>query len=395
MKNKGFTLIELLAVIIILGILMIIAIPSVTKYISDSRKSSYIGTAKELVSGARNMVNDGKLEMFDTDTTYYIDVNCIKTENGEATSPYGSFTKAYVAVTYDGKGYDYYWTSVDDAGEGIKNLIKYDNLDPEQIESDLNDSNISTLRGIDGRSRTAVVSKANNCKKEGSNPATSQVSSATGTDPITYPEGKDRSNLALGDMITIGTEDFYIIKIDGNKLYLLARYNINVGSHKKPDVPEGRQDKDVVGHSQDNSFTYGDMHYSSSNYWKDKIGDGLTYPGNYCTSQEKTNCARIYDSHVLAYNYINQYGDYIRSFGVNVLEARMMTLDEQYYFRTNKTNAAVIICSTSYWIATAYDNFSVYSVNASPSSRPGSCYSPAVNYYFYDSYGIRPLIVIS
>ena len=39
-NNKGFTLIELLAVIIILGILMIIAIPSVTKYITDSRKNS-------------------------------------------------------------------------------------------------------------------------------------------------------------------------------------------------------------------------------------------------------------------------------------------------------------------------------------------------------------------
>ena len=58
MKNKkGFTLIELLAVIIILGILMIIAIPSVTKYISDSRKSSYVDTAKEIIAGARNAVN--------------------------------------------------------------------------------------------------------------------------------------------------------------------------------------------------------------------------------------------------------------------------------------------------------------------------------------------------
>ena len=40
MKNriKGFTLIELLAVIVILGLLMAIAIPSVTKYITQSRK---------------------------------------------------------------------------------------------------------------------------------------------------------------------------------------------------------------------------------------------------------------------------------------------------------------------------------------------------------------------
>ncbi len=101
MKDKnGFTLIELLAVIIILGILMIIAIPSVTKYISDSRKSSYVDTAKEIISGARNKVNDGKLGMFDTGATYYIPSSYIKTENASK-SPYGEFTEAYIAVIYE------------------------------------------------------------------------------------------------------------------------------------------------------------------------------------------------------------------------------------------------------------------------------------------------------
>ena len=36
-NNKGFTLIELLAVIVILALLMMIAIPSVTRYITQSR----------------------------------------------------------------------------------------------------------------------------------------------------------------------------------------------------------------------------------------------------------------------------------------------------------------------------------------------------------------------
>ena len=94
-KKNGFTLIELLAVIIILGILMIIAIPSVTKYISDSRKNSYVDSAKEIIGSARNLVNSGSLEMYDTDATYYIDVNCIKTENAMK-SPYGDFTNATI-----------------------------------------------------------------------------------------------------------------------------------------------------------------------------------------------------------------------------------------------------------------------------------------------------------
>ena len=47
MKNeKGFTLIELLAVIVIMGILMDVAIPSINLIIIDSRKDIYVNSAK-------------------------------------------------------------------------------------------------------------------------------------------------------------------------------------------------------------------------------------------------------------------------------------------------------------------------------------------------------------
>ena len=71
-KKKAFTLIELLAVIIILGILMIIAVPSVTKYINSSKKEAYIDSAKEIISGAKYFVNSGNVELNNKDVTYYI-----------------------------------------------------------------------------------------------------------------------------------------------------------------------------------------------------------------------------------------------------------------------------------------------------------------------------------
>jgi prepilin-type N-terminal cleavage/methylation domain-containing protein len=168
MNKKGFTLIELLAVIIILGILMIIAIPSVTKYINDSRKNAYVDTANEVIGAARNLVNSGKLEMYDTDATYYLDVKCIETENAMK-SPYGEFVDlgAFVVVTYNGKGYDYYWTSVDDAGQGIKEIVKSDKLDIDNIESDLSIDDIKTNRIIDGRNKVILIKNRNGCKKEG------------------------------------------------------------------------------------------------------------------------------------------------------------------------------------------------------------------------------------
>ena len=159
MNKKGFTLIELLAVIIILGILMIIAIPSVTSYISDSRKNAYVDTAKEIVGGARNIVNEGKLGMYDTKTTYYIPAKYVSTENS-LKSPYGEFTKAYIGITYDGTGYKYYWISVDDAGEGINKIVLVDKLDTDYIVSDLKDSDIEDkikTTGIGGRSNILIL----------------------------------------------------------------------------------------------------------------------------------------------------------------------------------------------------------------------------------------------
>ena len=163
-KKKGFTLIELLAVIIILGILMIIAIPSVTNYISNSRKSAYVDTAKEIVSGTRNVVNSGKLGMYDTNTTYYIPASYIKTENASK-SPYGEFVEAYVVVIYDGKGYSYYWISVDDAGQGVKGIISVDKLEEDNIESDIKPSDIQSIiesTGIGSRNEIKILNPDTN-----------------------------------------------------------------------------------------------------------------------------------------------------------------------------------------------------------------------------------------
>ncbi len=63
-KKNGFTLIELLAVIIILGVLMLVAIPSVTAYINNTRKESYITTVKNIIKGATNLIKKSKSSFF-------------------------------------------------------------------------------------------------------------------------------------------------------------------------------------------------------------------------------------------------------------------------------------------------------------------------------------------
>lgn len=151
MNKKAFTLIELLAVIIILGILMLVAIPSVTNYINNSRKEAYITSARNIIKGAINLVNSGELDVYDPTVTYYISKKCINLETG-GESPYGGdFNPAYVLITYDNNSFYYYWMSTDNNGMGIKKPTASNDLTAKHVEAGVKSSDITPTIGIDGR----------------------------------------------------------------------------------------------------------------------------------------------------------------------------------------------------------------------------------------------------
>ena len=130
MKNKkGFTLIELLAVIIILGILMIIAIPAVTSYIQDTKKSAFVDSAVAFMDDVRNKVNSQtNIDASDATVLYLIPAGnvegstCVKLESGGESPLASSWDYAYVGVTYnaDHSGYNYYFVGRDSGGNGLE-----------------------------------------------------------------------------------------------------------------------------------------------------------------------------------------------------------------------------------------------------------------------------------
>jgi prepilin-type N-terminal cleavage/methylation domain-containing protein len=142
LNKKGFTLIELLAVIVILGLLMAIAIPSVTRYITQSRLKTLVNSIDGFIQGVTTAVNDNEFgALSNGDKLYYIPVSneaedsCISLEKG-GTDPFGEWDEAYVVVHYDAAkySYDYFFTFIDKAGYGMA-LTKSDaiNTNGKQI----------------------------------------------------------------------------------------------------------------------------------------------------------------------------------------------------------------------------------------------------------------------
>lgn len=71
-NNKAFTLIELLAVILILGIIALIAIPTVSNILSESKKSSLKETAQTIVNTISDQCNSDDLTNKSSTYSYYI-----------------------------------------------------------------------------------------------------------------------------------------------------------------------------------------------------------------------------------------------------------------------------------------------------------------------------------
>ena len=153
MKNKkGFTLIELLAVIVILGLLMAIAIPSVTKYITESRKKSLMSTIGNYITAMINEVNDLTYTFTSDNTIYAIPIECIALERG-GTDPFGEWHQAnnaywaYVLVQYDDEtsSYRYGFTFKDSAGYGLYPTSQSKlNEQGKQIKTGLNLTKLTT-----------------------------------------------------------------------------------------------------------------------------------------------------------------------------------------------------------------------------------------------------------
>lgn len=103
MKNeKGFTLIELIAVVVILAVIMMIAVPNVVTTINKNKKETFIEDAKKFKAAVEaKIISDTSIEYPNTDSVLVFTLKQVG-QNELDESPYGvkyAEDASWVAVT--------------------------------------------------------------------------------------------------------------------------------------------------------------------------------------------------------------------------------------------------------------------------------------------------------
>jgi len=89
-NKKGFTLVELLAVIVILAVLALVAMPNVTRLMNDSRKNAFITEVENFVTYAQTSYTNSQIS---------------------GTVPKGTDESLITGQMFNGVSYDYYCVS--------------------------------------------------------------------------------------------------------------------------------------------------------------------------------------------------------------------------------------------------------------------------------------------
>ena len=215
MNKKAFTLVELLAVIVILGILIAIAIPQVTKYIESSKKSAY---ADSIISFGKQVEMANPKDFTKTSGVSIYSFEDIEIDKGDTTkSPYGTFdqNKSFVIIHCTEKKCTSYVQAVDSKNKGIK-LTDLDAI----TKKDIVDINTSDM--IFSKTQQDVINGYLNKVGDVNRDGYISISDVTaiqyhiaGTSPLS------ERNLTYADVNLDG-------KVDNHDATLIQKYNIKI-----------------------------------------------------------------------------------------------------------------------------------------------------------------------
>ena len=253
MRKNGFTLIELLAVIVILAIIALIATPIILGIINDARRESQERSIELYASAVKNGIAFSQLS------------------TGKAVKPgtYSSSTLPF-AVEYDG---DVNCSTIEIYEDGTI-FVEGCTVNEETVEY-------------------AYGKNKGNGK------------------PCTLEDLDKDGKASLSDIVTCGTESFYVMTNENEEITMLSMYNLYVGNVSTWDEnwnyeltpiekPTNKQKKQAKGWYEaewNKSVYYGVVAFSSEDYW-DPNGE-LSFEEDYPMW--------VYDENSNLYQYISEY----------------------------------------------------------------------------------------
>ena len=332
--KKGFTLIELLAVIVILAIIALIATPIILGIINDAREESNERSVELYASAVRNGIASYQLR------------------EGKEVLPgtYNETNKLPFEVEYDGK-------------VECTNVIISENGKVSLEKCTVNGGTKEYSYGI-----KEEIGKACTLNDKDSNGVAS-----------------------LSDVVTCGTESFFVMSNENEEITMLSMYNLYVGnvitvdeeysplSETPIENPTGKQDPLAKGAVLNDTTWYGTVVFSSTNYWSSSVS---SYP------------ADVYgDNNDIVKPIVDNYVSYLNGSLIEDATGSLLTYSQAENlgcsgFSMDCSSAPSWVYSTAYWTGSAYDSIYVWDVY----STGGFRYD---NYDFGLDYGVRPVITIS
>ena len=186
------------------------------------------------------------------------------------------------------------------------------------------------------------------------------------------PADKVKSGYNVGDVVTIGKEGFHVIKDNGDTVTLFADYNLGT------DYKQSTTDNEVsFSNSKGWEYTPGPKEIDIETW----STNPKTYVNNYVNYLKTQTSATSSDT--LTGNLIT----------VTELGELGCTISDDYSYVSGLTcstsaNASWIVNGQKYWTRSAYPNTSFYVWYVYTSGDLD-------NYYYYYSFGVRPVITIS
>ena len=162
-NKKAFTLVELIATIVILGVIMIIAIPNVLGIIDKNKKDDFIEAAKQLVAEVEYKIrSDQTIELPQTNNTGIIVTLGHLNSNNFENSPYeyDYNLASFVLVAMIDNRYEYYVhltaaSTITEVIEGsVVTTITSEKIDPKNIGI-----NLTNVKNLNGNNRFNYVEK--------------------------------------------------------------------------------------------------------------------------------------------------------------------------------------------------------------------------------------------